>query len=208
MLSATRVVGAGGGGPGIGGVFAFDVDAGTTVVNAWPMATTLATPTSGPAVGASGVYASIRTGTGKVSLVRLGAADGVAQAQSAELATSFFSGTGVPTPVLGANGWTYVVDENGSLYVLPSAFSAGVGADWEAKLPTSVGGTVSASPTLDCDRRLPNSHSGVLYIATESGWLVSYLVDSPGLDPAAPWPKYARDSRNTGSFDAGVIGCP
>jgi hypothetical protein len=208
MLSATRVVGAGGGGPGVGGLFAFDVDAGTSVVNAWPTATALATPTSGPAVGASGVYASIRTGNGKVGLVRVRAADGVAQAQSAELSTSSFMGTEVPTPVLGANGRAYVVDENGSLYVLPSAFAPDAGADWETKLPGVVGGTVSASPTLDCDRRMPNSHSGVLYIATESGWLVSYLVDSTGLDPTAPWPKYARDSRNTGSFDGGVIGCP
>lgn len=53
-----------------------------------------------------------------------------------------------------------------------------------------------------------NSNSGVLYIATESGWLVSYLVDSAGLQPGAPWPKFARDARNTGNFNGPPIDCP
>ena len=49
----------------------------------------------------------------------------------------------------------------------------------------------------------------MLYVATESGWVVSYLVDARGLDPSAPWPKFARDERNTGNFEAPVSpACP
>lgn len=207
MLSSTRVAGGGGGGPGIGRLFAFDFGA-TAASNAWDAGTSLSTPTSGPVVGQAGVYGVIRSGS-NARLIRLASATGAESARTALLVGSSFSGSSIGSPVLGNNGKTYVVDENGALFVLPTNFAPDAGADWSAVLPTPVAGAVTASPTLDCNRRRPASETGVLYIATETGWLVSYLVDSPnGLDTTAPWPKYARDSRNTGNYNGPAIGCP
>jgi hypothetical protein len=102
-----------------------------------------------------------------------------------------------------------VADEDGDLFVLRQDRIADGGSDWPmVTLPAAVAGTVSASLTLDCNRRVPASQSGILYIATESGWLVSYIVDSKGLDPTAPWPKYQRDARNTGNLQGPPVGCP
>ncbi len=199
MLNGTRVAG---GGPGIGRLFAFDIG-GTTSSDAWPMATMLSTPTSGPVVSSAGVYALIRSANDNVNLIRVGVANGVELARTSELLGSSFTGTGAPSPVLGTNGKTYVVDPTGSTFVVPTDFGPDAGSEWSAPQATAVAGAVNASPTLDCNRWRPASATGVLYLATESGWLVSYLVDSPrGLDTTAPWPKYARDSRNTGSFGA------
>ncbi|PZR13332.1 MAG: hypothetical protein DI536_13700 [Archangium gephyra] len=115
---------------------------------------------------------------------------------------------GVPTPALGEGGRLYAVDEAGGLFVLPQNFSTSANATWAVALPAALTSPVVASPALDCNRRRSNSESGVIYIATENGWLVSYIVDSKGLDPMAPWPKYARDARNTGNFNGPAIGCP
>ncbi|MBL8950703.1 MAG: hypothetical protein JNK82_08000 [Myxococcaceae bacterium] len=208
MLTSTRIAGGGGGGPGIGRIFAFDITA-TAATNAWDAGAPLSTPTSGPVAGAQGVVASIRSATDKVQVIRLSATNGAELARSRELAGSAFMGTAAPSPVLGSGGKTYVVDQNGRLFVMPSAFTSDAGQDWSAPLPAAVAGSVSASPTLDCNRRISTSQTGVLYLATESGWVVTYLVDSPGgLETGAVWPKYARDARNTGNFDGPPIGCP
>jgi hypothetical protein len=51
--------------------------------------------------------------------------------------------------------------------------------------------------------------TGSLYIATESGYLLSLIVDSPGLDDTAPWPKYQRDAFNSGRAGSPLNpGCP
>ena len=211
LLSGNRIAGGGGGGPGIGKLFAFDIT-GNTASNAWSASTTPATPTSGPSVGAGGVFAQVRVSGGS-QLLRANSTTGVVSAQTTSLSAngvaSEFSGAGVSTPVLGNGGMTYAVDQKGSMFVVPQNFAAASNALWAAALPSAVAGTVTASPTLDCNRRKPSSQTGVLYLATESGWLVSYLVDSPGgLDTTAPWPKYARDARNTGNFNGPAIGCP
>ena len=48
---------------------------------------------------------------------------------------------------------------------------------------------------------------GVLYVLTRSGavaTLRAILVDSPGLDNTAPWPKYQRDNGNTGNINSDI----
>ena len=213
MLSGTRV--AGGGGPGIGKLFAFDVMSGTLgnhdAGNAWPSATTLNSPTSGPAVGQLGIYAQYRQ-SGQPVMLRVNPSSGTVLAQSAPLSSGgvngTFSASGAPTPTLGAGDLLYAVDDRGRLFVLPQAFAANSNATWAVALPAALNSPVVASPALDCNRRRSNSESGVIYIATENGWLVSYIIDSKGLDPMAPWPKYARDARNTGNFNGPAIGCP
>ena len=49
---------------------------------------------------------------------------------------------------------------------------------------------------------------GVLYAATTSGKVFAVIVDSPGLDPAAPWPRYQHDARNTGNPATPITNCP
>src|SRR5262249_49400559 len=148
--------------------------------NAWPAGVALSTPTSGPVVGDGGVFGVIQSSGQKSQLIRIDATDGTQIALSAELSGSAFSSNSAPSPVLGTQNMVYVVDEVGALFVVNSRFGTGAVADWQASLPAPVGGTVTASPTLDCNRLKPSSQTGVLYIATQSGWLISYLVDSPG----------------------------
>lgn len=208
-LSGTRIVG---GGPGIGRLFAFDVPGGTP---AWPMATPLSTPTSGPVVLSNGVVAALRSMNDRVQLIRVGSTDGMQAALTPELQskglTSSFTNTQVPTPVAGQGQLLYVVDEAGRVFVLPGSFGNSTQPSWAVALPSQVAGAgtqVTASPALDCNRTRVASGTGVLYLATESGWLVSYIVDSRGLDTSAPWPKYQRDGWNTGNSSTMGYGPP
>jgi hypothetical protein len=115
----------------------------------------------------------------------------------------------VPTPVAGEGGWLYVLDENGSLSVLPQRFDDGAPEPtWSAALPTAFSASMQSSPTIACNFRKPLTHTGVLYLALQNGWLVSYLVDSKGLDPTAPWPKYGHDVRNTNNASVAIDPCP
>ena len=55
------------------------------------------------------------------------------------------------------------------------------------------------------------SSTGILYIAFSSGAVVALIVDSPGLDPTSPWPKYQRTAGNHGNAAAVFPlndGCP
>lgn len=197
-----EIGGGGGGGPGIGRLFAFPIS--LSQASAWnpdygP------TPTSGPIVVADGVVAAIR-GSDKIQVLRVNATTGQKAALTAALIGTQFEGTEVPTPVAGEGGLLYVLDGSGALVVLPQSFpDATASASWMA--PAAVVGTTSASPTIDCNRRRPMTHTGILYFVTENGWLVSYIVDSKGLDMSAPWPKYAHDVRNTGNVGVQVEGC-
>jgi hypothetical protein len=111
--------------------------------------------------------------------------------------------------VAGGDGQLYVLDDSGSLSVLPQAFADGVtSALWQHSLPPAIQGTTSSSPTIACNKRSPTSKTGVLYMATETGWLVSYLVDAKGLDTTAPWPKYGHDVRNTNNAGVTIEACP
>jgi hypothetical protein len=68
------------------------------------------------------------------------------------------------------------------------------------------------SPTLDCQRDaggagVTGASTGTLYVVGGTK-LYSFIVDSPGLDINAPWPKYQRDARNTGNPATPVTNCP
>ena len=70
---------------------------------------------------------------------------------------------------------------------------------------------VPLHPTLDCNRRRPGSGTGILYVATDTHSLAAIVVDSPGLDPNAPWPKYQRTAGNVGNTATSFAlnpGCP
>jgi len=53
-----------------------------------------------------------------------------------------------------------------------------------------------------------NSAGGSLYVGSLSGNMFAVVVDSPGLDSTAPWPKYQHDVRNTGNPTTPIQSCP
>lgn len=119
------------------------------------------------------------------------------------------------TPVLGKGGLVYVV--NGAGNVKAVQFSASVNSVlWSATDFVSTADGIG-QPALDvvrdstgaaqCSRGL-----GVLYVPTVAAGVATVtavIVDSPGLDPLAPWPKYQRDNRNSGFADStSPAACP
>jgi len=71
---------------------------------------------------------------------------------------------------------------------------------WKAPIPVT--GSVSASPAFDCNRLAPpdaGSETGILYVVTNQGDVVSIIVDSPLLDRSAKWPKFQKDQFNSGN---------
>ncbi len=122
----------------------------------------------------------------------------------APVAVGATTGESVAAPIIGASGLIYALGNKGSLAVRKSS---DLSAAWSTtSLVTSV--TSTGHPALDvyrdntgakvCDKGL-----GVLYFSTWDGSatnLIAVLVDSNGLEPSAPWPKYQRDNGNTGNF--------
>ncbi|MBS1153473.1 MAG: cell surface protein [Myxococcaceae bacterium] len=106
------------------------------------------------------------------------------------------------TPAVGAGAVIYAASNAGYVY----AFDNTLNELWKISLGTSF----DTSPALDCGPRLAdggvNPGPGTLYLAgTGSGALYAIIVDSRGLDPTAPWPRFQRDTRNTGSVETPVI---
>jgi hypothetical protein len=70
--------------------------------------------------------------------------------------------------------------------------------------------TADASPTLDCRRDASGqavAGLGTVYVPAATK-LYAFVVDSSGLDPNAPWPKFQHDARNTGNPDTPITNCP
>ncbi len=107
---------------------------------------------------------------------------------------------GSAAPVLGGNGLAYLVSPTtGRLSVVNVA--TGV-IEWSQANVFTPG---AVSPALDVvrDRALVKQCGrgvGLLYIAvrTDSA-LTAVVVDSPGLDGTAPWPRFHHDNGNTGN---------
>ena len=197
-----------GGGNNLGGGRLYAFASPLTAPSLWAGSTGYSSnPLSGPIATSNGVIAALRSATTTVDLLRVDYAGGSKQAlASTGLA---FTGAQVPTPVAGRGGLLYVVDEAGNLAVASQAFADGASATrWSVGLPAVIAGATSASPTLTCNSRKPSASTGVLAFATETGWLVTYLVDSKGLDTSAPWPKYGHDVRNTNNPATTIEACP
>jgi hypothetical protein len=63
------------------------------------------------------------------------------------------------------------------------------------------------SPALDCARDSAGNvvnKPGTLYVGSEDGKLYAIMVDSQGIDTAAPWSKFHRDPRNTANGDTAL----
>lgn len=119
------------------------------------------------------------------------------------------------TPVLGKGGLVYAV--NGAGNVKAVQFSSSVNSVlWSANDFVSAADGIGqaaldvvrdATGAAQCSRGL-----GVLYVPTVAAGVATVtavIVDSPGLDPLAPWPKYQRDNRNSGFADStSPAACP
>jgi hypothetical protein len=115
------------------------------------------------------------------------------------------SGAGsISTIAIGSAGSRYLLTLDGHLesHLLTLAL------DWSEELDAT---SFESSPTIDCfrDGGTPaQSGTGVLYAGSTAGNLFAVIVDDPGLDVTAPWPKYQHDIRNTGNPGTSLQSCP
>ena len=115
------------------------------------------------------------------------------------------SGAGsVSTIALGSAGSRYLLTLDGHL----ESHLVTLALDWTEGLDAMA---FESSPTIDCfrDAGVPaQSSTGVLYAGSTGGNLFAVVVDDPGLDATAPWPKYQHDIRNTGNPGTSIAACP
>jgi hypothetical protein len=157
-----------------------------------------ASNTGPPAVG-NGFFA---WGTTDETLSRVSFDGGVPLGSVSAVSTPGAVSFQARTPILGEASLAYFIGNSGSLYVRRQASPA---EEWTASLATPV--SEISQPALDVYRTATGAKDcskslGVLYVLTKSGataTLRAILVDSQGLDSAAPWPKYQRDKPNTGN---------
>jgi hypothetical protein len=203
-LVGDRIVGGAGAGVGLGSLFRLSTaggapgyfPTGTTQAPAWSAAVSAAGEVFYGQDGNDGVFPPQQPRLLKASM------DGDSALASAET-----HGVAKGAPALGKGGLLYSATLGGEL----TALDAVLNAQWSL---TGLG-EVEASPALDC-RRGPDgapvagARTGVLYLAAGNGKLYSVVVDSPGIDPTAPWPKYQRDPRNSGNADVALseLACP
>jgi len=118
------------------------------------------------------------------------------------------TGTMRGAPAIGKNDRLYTLNTQGRV----SAWVASTVAPlWHLDLSLGLS-SVDVSPTLDCRRDatgqiLTDRPLGTLYIGGNTK-LYAFIVESPGLDPAAPWPKFQHDARNTGNAATPITTCP
>ena len=106
------------------------------------------------------------------------------------------------TPLIGKDGMVYFVSRTGGVTARDATTLA---EEWN--FPGVGGTTVVGEPALDVYRGANGAPQclkplGVLYVArrtNDTATLQAILVDSNGLDVAAPWPKYQHDYGNTGN---------
>lgn len=157
----------------------------------------------------SGWHVSVGASNGNVALVggdnsRLFAIDlpdGLTRTLDSQAET--FKGA----PVWGAGGYVYVA---GTRLQARRPLET---VQWQFSDDTSaLLGSFEPSMNLDCARGPQGSplpgRPGVLYAARNPGRLYAFIVDSPGLDPAAPWPRFQHDARNTGNPATPLTVCP
>lgn len=109
-------------------------------------------------------------------------------------------------PVIAKNDRLYTLNTQGRVAAWTASTLTSL---WEAELP-SAPGNANVSPTLDCRRDAAGqavAGLGTLYVPAATK-LYALIVDSPGLDPNAPWPKYQHDARNTGNPVTPITNCP
>jgi outer membrane protein assembly factor BamB len=194
-IIGTTLYGGTGDRPDNGGLFTLPTAGGTTVSYLYP-----ATPTSrvfNLAVGAGNIAFFGAESISGNSLVRLELGNPAAN-------TPVGGAGGRAAPVVGRNNALYTAADNGDV----TAWTADtLTSRWTVSLGA---GAPDASPTLDCLREgggaVPANTLGMLYVPAGSK-LHALIVDSPGLDSNAPWPKYQHDLRNSGNPATPITTC-
>jgi hypothetical protein len=179
----------------------------------------LSIPTSGgpitlayPATASSRVF-NLAIGNGDVAYF------GAETATSAELLSLALGTATSPTrvasvdtlrgaPVIGKNDRLYTLNVQGRVSAWVASSLAPL---WNVDLALDLT-PKDSSPTLDCRRdeggvAVGTSSVGNLYFVGTTK-MYAFVVDSPGLDPSAPWPKFQHDARNTGNPATPVTNCP
>lgn len=200
-----------GGGGGVGNGTYFMTSAVGPLMQTVNTVDTLSVTNGGPAVhGLGSIFYGTSTGVvGRIS------------------AGMFLDGGTAPTglgnlqevaPVLGP-GLVYLVGRGGGLSVRRQSDLSEL---WAGSIASLSGAGAVGQLALDVYRdgsgakQCPQStgrNLGVLYVLTKSGataTLRAVIVDSPGLDSSAPWPKYQRDNGNTGNINSDLSAwtCP
>ena len=119
---------------------------------------------------------------------------------NSEFSSSPTEGLVQGVPALGADQVAYTLTSLGIL----EARKLDLTVLWSGQL--SMSARFRGSPIVDCARQ--GTGAGVLYAASDSGEVTALIVDSRGLDSAAPWPKYQHDVRNTGNPTTPIQSCP
>jgi glucose dehydrogenase len=88
------------------------------------------------------------------------------------------------SPALGSDGTVYFGQEFGRVYALDGASGA---IRWMVETES---GITWSSPVL--------TQGGLLIISDLAGNVYGIDTDSPGLQTAAPWPRYRHDNSGTG----------
>lgn len=187
-------------------------------------------PTGGGMTGGSVELVYPTTATSRVFNLAIGGTSansvayiGAETASTQEILAVSVPAGGAPSARNPSNGTLRgapVVAENDRLYTLSViAASARVAAwvastlapQWELTgIQVLDNAAVDVSPTMDCHRNASGQVApglGTLYIAASTK-LYAFVVDSPGMDPNAPWPKYQHDARNTGNPATPITDCP
>jgi hypothetical protein len=106
-------------------------------------------------------------------------------------------------PVIGAGEHIYSISADGTLVV---SGAATLSEEWRENGFFPVASSKLAQPALDVLRSgaTPQCRGlGVLYVSSAkagAATVTAVLVDSQGLEPAAPWPKFQRDNANSGNL--------
>lgn len=201
FLVGTALVG---GGPSIGGIFAF-ADGATLPANTTNI--TFGSNPGGPAVVG---------GTNTSPVVFYGDDDKVVRRISMTLTPSFGSDVASPVlggaiggyasyaPLLGQGGKLYIAGTDGVLRALNSTTMQEEWSWGQGVLPTAPDSIAQLNLDKNRTAAMPCAlgQPGVLYVAAtlaNTTTLYSLLVDSAGLDGNAPWPRYQHDPANTGN---------
>lgn len=114
-------------------------------------------------------------------------------------------------PVIAKNNRLYTFSTSGTAGRVVARVASTLALQWDLEnIPVVDNPDAFVSPTLDCHRDATGQVTaglGTLYIAAGTK-LYAFVVDSPGLDPNAPWPKYQHDVRNTGNPATPITDCP
>jgi hypothetical protein len=204
-------VGGGGGGVVSGGVFStdatVDLSGGTIFKTHAPSGAAQA----GPASVGSG-FAVYGDASGR--LVKVSYASGNFGTTDTPVILTAGSSTADTNPVLGAGGLVYSLSANGTLVV---SRTSDLVEQWRLATYFPISQSKVSQPALDLLRDGVGSKQcrglGVLYVPTSStgtAYVTAIIVDSAGLEPMAPWPKYQRDNGNTGNSSRGLTSwtCP